>query len=249
MFDELVESKQAKPPRRKLNFLLSGVLHLSLITTVVLVSSFLPETGANLQVVFSPSPLAGLVIHRGQSDPLPVHKPRGGKSGTRMTAPSQIPGEISQEPGLRQGPVICDNCGIEDPNLPPGIGNDNKSGFSISETSLALSPPSLPPPVHQSSRTTRPIPVGGDVQNANLISRVKPGYPHSAIIARIQGLVVLEAIISRQGVVEDLRVVSGNPMLVPAALDAVKQWRYRPTLLNGEPVEVETTITVSFTLG
>ena len=102
MFEELIESKQAKPPRRKLNFLLSGVLHLSLITTVVLVSSFLPETGANLQVVFSPSPLAGPVIHRGQSEPLPVHEPRGGKPGTRMTAPSQIPGEISQEPGLLQ---------------------------------------------------------------------------------------------------------------------------------------------------
>lgn len=247
MFEEMIESKLSKTPRRKLNFLLSGVLHLSLIATVVLFSSFLPETGADLRVVFTPPPLAGSVIHRGNSEPLPVHEPRRGKPGTEMTVPSQIPGQISQEPGPHQPPFICDNCGGENPNLPLGIGNGNENG--ISETSLALSPPSLPPPVHQLSRPTRPHPVGGAVQNANLISQVKPVYPHAAIIARIQGLVILEAIISRQGLVENLRVVSGNPLLVPAALDAVKQWRYRPTLLNGEPVEVETTITVSFALG
>lgn len=249
MFEELIESKRGKPPRCKLNFLLSGILHFSLIATIVLVSSTLPETGVNLQIVFTPSPLAGPVIHRGHSEPHPVNGSRGESPETGMTAPSRIPDKISQEPGLQQASVICNDCEGGDPGSFPGIGNGNENGLPISETGLVLSPPSLPPPVHQSNRPTRPLSVGGDVQNANLISQVKPSYPHPAIVARVQGTVVLEAVISRQGVVEDLRVVSGNPLLVPAALDAVKQWRYRPTLLNGEPVEVETTITVSFTLG
>jgi protein TonB len=67
-------------------------------------------------------------------------------------------------------------------------------------------------------------------------------------MARLQGVVVLEAVIARDGTVDSLRVVSGNPLLTPAALDAVRQWKYQPTMLNREPVEVITTITVTFTL-
>jgi periplasmic protein TonB len=86
------------------------------------------------------------------------------------------------------------------------------------------------------------------VQQANLIRQVKPPYPPLAKQARIQGAVVLEAVISKQGGVENLRVISGHPLLIQAALDAVKQWKYKPTLLNGEPVEVVTTVTVNFNL-
>jgi protein TonB len=64
--------------------------------------------------------------------------------------------------------------------------------------------------------------------------------------ARIQGVVLLEAVISKDGAIDNLRVISGHPLLTQAAIDAVKQWRYKPTLLNGEPVEVVTTITVNF---
>jgi protein TonB len=74
-------------------------------------------------------------------------------------------------------------------------------------------------------------------------------YPPIAKAARVQGTVVLQAMISKQGTIQDLRVVSGPAMLQGAAMDAVKTWRYRPYLLNNEPVEVETTINVIFTLG
>jgi len=90
--------------------------------------------------------------------------------------------------------------------------------------------------------------VSAGVQQGNLISQVRPTYPAIAKSARIQGAVVLQAEISKQGTIENLRVISGHPMLVQNALDAVKQWRYKPYLLNGEPVPVETTITVNFTL-
>jgi protein TonB len=81
-----------------------------------------------------------------------------------------------------------------------------------------------------------------------LIHREEPTYPTLARAARVQGDVVLSAIIDTNGQITNLQLVSGHPMLVPAALAAVKQWRYKPYLLNGQPVEVETTITVIFTL-
>jgi protein TonB len=82
----------------------------------------------------------------------------------------------------------------------------------------------------------------------NLLSRTLPQYPAIARTAHIQGVVVLQAAISRTGLIENLRVVSGPPMLRQAAIDAVQTWRYKPYLLNGDPVEVETTINVVFNL-
>jgi protein TonB len=82
----------------------------------------------------------------------------------------------------------------------------------------------------------------------SLIKRVQPAYPPIAKLTRIQGTVVLQAVISREGTIESLHVLSGHPSLVNAAIDAVQQWRYRPYVLNGTPVEVETQITVNFSL-
>jgi protein TonB len=93
------------------------------------------------------------------------------------------------------------------------------------------------------------VKLGGDVEAAKLLHMVRPIYPPFARQARIQGTVVLSAIIGEDGRVEMLRYVSGPALLVQAALDAVRLWRYAPTLLNGRPVAVETTITVVFTLG
>lgn len=83
----------------------------------------------------------------------------------------------------------------------------------------------------------------------SLIRKVQPSYPPMARAMRVQGQVVLAAVISKAGVIESLRTISGHPMLVPAAIDAVSQWRYRPYILNGEAIEVETQITVNFILG
>jgi protein TonB len=91
--------------------------------------------------------------------------------------------------------------------------------------------------------------LGGIVEGAKLIVRIQPDYPILAQQTRTQGDVILHAIIGKEGEVTELQVVSGHPLLVRAALVAVRQWRYSPTLLNGLPVEVETTITVSFVLG
>ena len=86
------------------------------------------------------------------------------------------------------------------------------------------------------------------MDEGNLVHKVLPVYPPLARSARIQGQVVLQALISKQGVIENLKVLSGHPMLVSAAQEAVRQWRYRPYVLNNEPVGVETQITVNFSL-
>ncbi len=109
----------------------------------------------------------------------------------------------------------------------------------------ASAPPPPPPP---KPKTPQRIRVGGQVEAAKLIYAPRPEYPPLAKMARIQGTVKLEAIIAKDGTIQDLKVLSGHPLLVKAALDAVKQWRYQPTLLNGQPVEVVTEIDVNFTL-
>lgn len=123
--------------------------------------------------------------------------------------------------------------------IPGGIpGGVPGGGFPMAPTPRRIEPLQ---PVQQ-------IRVGGSVQQANLIRKTTPIYPPLAKAARVQGAVILEATLSKQGTVMNLRVLSGHPLLVQAAMDAVKQWRYRPTLLNGAPVEVITTITVNFAL-
>ena len=93
-----------------------------------------------------------------------------------------------------------------------------------------------------------PVVVGGKVQEAMLIHRVQPEYPPLARQARVQGVVTLEAIIGTDGSIQHLRVLGGHPLLIPSAVQAVQQWVYRPTFLNGKAVEVKTTIEVRFTM-
>jgi len=102
-----------------------------------------------------------------------------------------------------------------------------------------------PPPPKPAQQRIRQ---GGSVQAALLVNKVQPVYPPLARQTRISGTVRLHALISKSGAVESLEVLSGHPLLVRAAMDAVQQWRYKPTLLNGEPVEVDTTIDVIFSL-
>src|ERR1700757_1078092 len=113
-------------------------------------------------------------------------------------------------------------------------------------SSILLAPPPPPPPPPKAAVTRTGV--GGAVQAAKLVNRVQPVYPPLARQTRISGTVKLHAIIGKTGAVEQLQVVSGHPLLVQSALDAVRQWRYQPTLLNGEPVEVDTEIDVIFSL-
>lgn len=109
-----------------------------------------------------------------------------------------------------------------------------------------LDAPPLPPSAVPA--VDRPIRVGGSVQAARILEKVTPVYPKEAIEERISGVVTLEAIIDKEGSIRGLVLVDGHPLLAPAAIEAVSQWRYQPTVLNGAPVEVQTSIAVRFNL-
>lgn len=121
------------------------------------------------------------------------------------------------------------------------VGTPNGATYSVPE--IVPNKPVLPlGPAVQKLR------VSSGVAQGLLIRKAEPQYPSLARQARIQGTVVLQAVIGKDGTVQNLRVVSGHPMLIQAAIDAVKQWLYKPYSLNGEPIEVETQINVNFTL-
>jgi protein TonB len=132
--------------------------------------------------------------------------------------------------------------------IPPGIPSGSANVFSSDNPigtigSIGTSLPMLTP-----ISVAHP-PIVSRMMEGNLIHRVQPIYPPIAIQARIEGSVILAAVISRDGSIENLKVVSGHPMLASAAINAVRQWHYRPYVLNGEPIEVETQVTVNFVLG
>jgi protein TonB len=136
-------------------------------------------------------------------------------------------------------------------DAPPSIGV-NSVGDSTNQVGkfLANMPTAPPkPPAAHPNTPSAPLHVGGTVQMAKLIRKVIPEYPALAKQARISGVVHLIGIIAKDGAIRDLQLVDGHPMLARAAMKAVEQWVYEPTLLNGEPVEVIAPIEVSFTLG
>jgi len=158
----------------------------------------------------------------------------------KLVAPKVIPKDVKIIKEEEQPPDM--GVGIAG-GVPGGVAGGSMGGV-IGGVIGGAGTAGPPPPKPNVTRTR----VGGAVQAAKLVNRVQPMYPPLARQTRISGTVKLHAIISKDGAVRELQVVSGHPLLVQSALDAVKQWRYQPTLLNGEPVEVDTEIDVIFSL-
>jgi protein TonB len=143
------------------------------------------------------------------------------------------------------GMIIID---YDTPALPVNPGIALPIGSSITLPRVEGAPATTSAGLEPVKPPETPVLVGGDVQAAKLIKRVVPVYPRAAIQTRISGTVHLLGIIAKDGTIQRLQVLSGHPLLRQAALDAVSQWIYRPTVLNGKPVEVEAPIEVIFTL-
>jgi periplasmic protein TonB len=153
-----------------------------------------------------------------------------------VLAPTRIPIGVTQT-NEDAPPMQC--CGIgtstssnTGPGLPTGL-----TGAGDGTRPVLATPPAPPRPIRVSH-----------MDPGSLIYQVQPVYPPLARAARVEGAVVLAALISKDGTIENLRVIAGRPMLVGSAVEAVSKWRYRPYILNSEPVEVETQITVNFLL-
>jgi protein TonB len=161
----------------------------------------------------------------------------------QLRTPTRIPTKVQMIKEEDAPPPMATTAGVVG-GVPGGIPGGQLNGVigGIVNATSNLAVPKFAPVQPQRVRISQGVTKG------LLIRRVEPAYPTLARSARVQGEVVLSAIINVNGEIENLQLVSGHPMLVPAALTAVKQWRYKPYLLNGQPTEVETTITVIFTL-
>lgn len=166
-----------------------------------------------------------------------------------LVAPKSVPQQVAMDtddaPALPDLDSLAGVTGGIAGGIPGGV-----LGGSIGGTIGAPPAPKVqaPPPAPVAQAPSQ-IKVGGDVQAARLVHEVSPAYPPIARQARISGTVALSATIAPDGTVKNLRVMNGNPLLVDAAVNAVKQWIYKPTFLNGNPVEVLTEVDVKFTLG
>jgi protein TonB len=198
---------------------------------------------------------AGLPLFRQLSTPVSLGRPLGEPPTTRVrtgaspVAPSNPADLTFREPARIPSEILASDEGAPQvAGLGPGASGDRVRGDPRGIPNLVESGPRPVLPVAAPPPRIAPVRIS-HMSEGDLIRKVLPAYPPLARMARIQGQVLLQAVISKEGVIENLRVVSGHPMLAPAAIEAVRQWRYRPYVLNNEPVEVETQITVNFGLG
>lgn len=195
--------------------------------------------GLRDRIVVLPVPSGG-PPHGGEQRPI-SHRERAGEFAPATQQPRFIPRGIHQGPEpARQD---AEYAAPEGPFVPGATGTGNGGPVLDSilrgTATVAIAPPARHPPVQVSQGVT----AGWKIHDA------QPVYPALAVTAHLQGDVILNALIGADGNIENLQAVSGHPMLIPAALEAVRQWRYRPYYLNGVPVEVATQITVRFILG
>ncbi len=234
MFESILESSVAKR-KKPWAYVISTSLQTVLLGALVLVgliqTEALPES-MRLTFLTAPPP---------PPPPPPSAKPIRRMVRRKVTqiqagklrTPKAIPKKVA---------VIEEDLGGVAFGVPGGVPGGQIGG--VMGGVLGGIPSAAPPPPPQ-----KPIRVSSGVQGAKVIRKISPTYPPIARQARIQGVVRLEAIIAKDGSIQNLRVIQGHPLLVQSALQAVKQWRYAPTLLNDQPVEVITYIDVIFKLG
>ena len=165
---------------------------------------------------------------------------------TIVPAPVEAPSDIGRETAV-EAPIASRGSEI-DPHFDSAVGGGEGGvpggvvGGVVGGLATSVAPPPPPPP----PAPKRPIRVGGQIATPALLSRVAPTFPEAAARAGVRGAVVLEATVDKSGRVESVRVVRSVPQLEKAAIDAVKQWRYSPLLLDGESMAFIVTVTVSF---
>jgi protein TonB len=242
MFAEsLLEVSTAQRMRRSCTTLTSFGLQTAVIGSLLIVPLWKTVIVPAARIVSVP-----IAMGRPDAEPgTPHNQPHNGSPSTphrgAVIIPFVQPGRIPT--GNRAGP---DDPAPEPPGVccgPDQAGIGDPHGFPL-PFSGTRSIPAPPPPPTPTVREFRP----SHLLEGSLIRRVIPVYPYPAKLAHVQGPVVLAATINKAGIMEEVHVVSGHPLLVGAAVEAVSQWRYRPYILNGLPVEVETRITVNFTL-
>jgi len=240
LFEDLIESdvvthRTGQAKTWPISFLLHSLIAAAIIIIPLLQGGLLPEPASAVKAFFvepmsapappppPPPPAPARPTPRVEPKPVVVDT-------NQFVAPVEVPQEIMPEDGLDLG-VDGGVVGGVEGGVPGGVVGGVVGGL-----------PDAPPPPQQAIR------VGGQIKEPKKLKHVNPTYPDIAKQARVQGVVILECTISPQGKVSDVKVLRGIPLLDQAAIDAVKQWVYTPTLLNGVPVPVIMTVTVNFKL-
>ncbi|HEY3971487.1 MAG TPA: TonB family protein [Candidatus Sulfotelmatobacter sp.] len=239
--DSLIESGGKLKTKRGWTSLVSFILQLMIIGVMVLIPLIFTEAlpkGTSMFMLVAPPPPpppppppAAAVVH--------VRQVQTDIVNGELRTPTKIPQKIKMIQEDEAPPQMA-TTGVVG-GVPGGVPGGSMGGVIGSVLS------SVPVAAPKMAAPTR-VRVSSGVSTGLLVRKVPPTYPPLARQARIQGVVVLQAQISKEGNIENLQLISGHPMLAPAAIEAVKQWKYKPYLLNGEPVEVDTQVQVNFTL-
>ena len=240
--DSLLESGGRLKTKRGMTTTISFILQIGILIVMVLIplifTEALPRTQLMTFLVAPPPPppppppaaAPVKVVRQIQTDIV----------NGQLRTPTKIPQKVQMIKEDEAPPPVMATSGVVG-GVPGGVPGGQMGGVIggiISSTPVAVPKVATPQRVR----------VSQGVSTGLLVRKVNPTYPPLARQARIQGTVILQAEISKAGDIQNLRLISGHPMLAPAAIEAVKQWKYKPYLLNGEPVEVETTVQVNFTL-
>ena len=251
MFDTIVNPASGVPRPRWTTTALSAVAHLAVIIVLVLSTLYatdvLPEPSDTMAYFIAapvppppppPPPVAEPEPRRVKQVVTKATAPRPVPVIAKdpVAAPVEAPSSITPETGLEGGEFTP--SGIE-----PGFENGIPGGVAGGILGGIITAPPPPPPA-----PAKPVRVGGDISAPRLIHRVDPEYPPIAVSAQIEGMVILEATVDSTGAVKDTRVLRSHGILDEAAIDAVRDWRYEPLLLNGKPTPFVLTVTVSFSL-
>jgi protein TonB len=251
MFESYAEVTKVNP-RKKWTTLIAVGGQLALVAVLVAVPLLFPPP------IPAPPPIETAIV---APPPPPLPPPPSGnhsaaapKTPVRQFDPSKIavPQNIPQQPTPIPAPVADTPPVIDDGvanGAPGGVVGGQIGGVldGIIGSAPSAAPPPPPPPTPVA--TPSEIHIGGNVQAARLISAPQPEYPYAAKVANVHGDVTFNAVVGPDGRIMNLSLISGPPLLVSSATDAVKQWLYQPTILNGKAVSVDTQIVVHFQLG
>jgi periplasmic protein TonB len=237
--DCLVEGDSAQEQRVRRNkqraLLFSVVVQIVMVIALVLFPWFTQGENITARALFVPTvPYSPGNPPRHHARP---QRPRGRANPSGFYAPTNVPPIIQMH-----DPVAGDTIGPSDPSIPGLPGAPFIPGLPPS-----TDPAHQPPPPAQ-PHPTKLVRLSQPVIEAKLVRRIEPAYPPLALQLRHEGRVELHAIISTGGSIQSLEVINGDPLFLQSALAAVRQWRYQPTILDGQPVEVDTHITVIYTL-
>jgi periplasmic protein TonB len=230
LFGDVTRPFNGVGARSRLTVPLSIAAHTAAVVAIVVVPLLATDALPDLRSRIEYSVVTPLVP---PEPPRPrILRPPDVATSDPSVAPTEAPDRITEEPAWQRDPIDAIDSGSD---IITGI----EGGTDV------LAPPPPPPPPPQETRTVRP---GGQIKQPTKVHDAAPVYPAIAQAARVQGIVIIQATIGVDGAVVDATVLRSVPLLDQAALAAVRQWRYSPTRLNGEPVAVVMTVTVNFEL-